>query len=301
MLTQKELRLPAIPADLEPSLGIRILARQARAWQGITVEWQKFSPFELEPRSYPEHRLSLILNRCPRLVRKEDGVVRELSVENGDLFIAPAGQAIGYRWNTQVELVSLLFEPAFLDGIAARTMDLKGNQVELIGRVKMRDPLISAIVQTLRKELEHESAGSRLLVDSLAQALGVHLLRAHAAFPIRASEIKGGLPRWRLHRVLEFIEEHLNDDVSLSELSEAAGNLSRYHFARLFKQSTGYSPYQYFTRQRIRRAQSMLRNKKLLSLGEIAFECGFRDQSTFSRVFRQVIGSTPKAYRDRVS
>jgi len=125
----------------------------------------------------------------------------------------------------------------------------------------------------------------------------VHLLRAHAAFPIRVPEIKGGLPRWRLQRVLEFIEEHLNDNVSLSELSQAAGSLSCYHFARLFKQSTGYSPYQYFTRRRIRRAQSMLRNQKLLSLGEIAFECGFRDQSTFSRVFRKVVGFTPKAYR----
>jgi hypothetical protein len=70
--------------------------------------------------------------------------------------------------------VSLLLEPSFLERIAARTMDLNGNQVKLIGRVKMRDPLISAIVQTLRNELEYESAGSRLLVDSLTQALGVH-------------------------------------------------------------------------------------------------------------------------------
>ena len=285
-----------IPTDLE-GLGIPILARRARAWQGVTVEWEKVGPFEIEPLGYPEHRVSLILNRCPRLFRKEEGIVHEVSVESGDLSIAPAGQAIGYGWNTQLEMVSLLLEPSFLDGIAARTMDLNGNQVELIGRTKMRDPLISAIVQTLHKELEYESAGSRLLVDSLTQALGVHLLRAHAAFPSRAPEIKGGLPRWRLQRALEFIEEHLNDNVSLSELAEAAGNLSNYHFARLFKQSTGHSPYQYFIRQRIRRAQIMLRNQKLLSLGEIAFECGFSDQSTFSRVFRRVVGSTPKAYR----
>ena len=89
MPTEKRLRSPAIPADLEPSLGIPILARQARAWQGITVEWEQVGPFELEPHGYPKHRLSLILNRCPRLVRKENGFVHELSVENGDLFIVP--------------------------------------------------------------------------------------------------------------------------------------------------------------------------------------------------------------------
>ena len=97
MLAEKRLRWPTIPPDFEPGLGIPILARQARDWQGITVEWEKFGPFELEPHGYPKHRLSLILKRCPRLVRKENGFVHELSVENGDLFIAPAGQVIGYR------------------------------------------------------------------------------------------------------------------------------------------------------------------------------------------------------------
>ena len=107
----------------------------------------------------------------------------------------------------------------------------------------------------------------------------------------------GALPMSRLRRVTEHIQQNLDKDLPLAELA-ALVSMSPFHFARLFKQSTGYSPYQYFTRQRIRRAQSMLRNQKLLSLGEIAFECGFRDQSTFSRIFRQVIGSTPKAYRD---
>ncbi len=109
--------------------------------------------------------------------------------------------------------------------------------------------------------------------------------------------MEGGLPRWRLRRVLQYIEEHVSDDVSLDQLAEAAGNLSRYHFARLFKQSTGYSPYQYFVRQKIKQAQSLLRRQKSASLGEVAFACGFRDQSTFSRIFRQVTGLTPRSYR----
>jgi AraC family transcriptional regulator len=109
---------------------------------------------------------------------------------------------------------------------------LNGNRVELIGQAKLRDPLVSAIALTLHRELECESPGSRLLVDSLTQALAVHLLRAHASFPVR--EIKGSLPRWRLRRALEFIEEHLSENISLAQLAEAARNVSRYHFARLF-------------------------------------------------------------------
>jgi AraC family transcriptional regulator len=282
--------------DLEQTLKLPFIARRIRAWEGIAVEWERVAPFELEPQGYPEHRIGLVLNRCSELIRKEDGLLHKLSIERGDLFIAPAGQEIGYRWNSQLELVSLLLEPAFLEEIAARTMDLDGSRVELIGQAKFRDPLVSAIALTLHRELECESPGSRLLVDSLTQALAVHLLRVHASFPVR--EIKGSLPRWRLRRALAYIEEHLSENISLAQLAEAAGNVSRYHFARLFKQSTGYSPYRYLVRRRIRQAQSMLRGQKRISMGEIAFFCGFGDQSTFSRVFRQVTGCTPKAYRD---
>jgi AraC family transcriptional regulator len=287
---------PPVP-NPENTLKLPFIARRIRAWEGIAVEWERVAPFELEPQGYPEHRIGLVLNRCSELIRKEGGLLQNISVDRGDLFIAPAGQEIGYRWNSDLELVSLLLEPALLEEIAARTMDLDGNRVELIGQAKLRDPLVSAIALTLHRELECESPGSRLLVDSLTQALAVHLLRVHASFPAR--EIKGSLPRWRLRRTLEYIEEHLSENISLAQLAEAAGNVSRYHFARLFKQSTGYSPYRYLVRRRIRRAQNMLRGHKPISMGEIAFLCGFGDQSTFSRVFRQVTGNTPKAYRER--
>ena len=278
------------------TLEFPFLARRTRAWEGVTVEWERIAPFELEPQGYSEHRIGLVLNRCSDLIRKENGFLYNMSVDRGDLFIAPAGQEIGYRWNSQLELISLLLEPAFLEEIAARAMDLDGNRVELIGQAKLRDPLVSAIALTLHRELECERPGSRLLVDSLVQALAVHLLRTHASFPVR--EMKGSLPQWRLRRALAFIEEHLSENISLAQLAEAAGNVSRYHFSRLFKQSTGYSPYHYLVRRRVRQAQSMLRSQNRLSIGEIAFLCGFSDQSSFSRVFRQVSGCTPKAYRN---
>jgi AraC family transcriptional regulator len=295
---EQELILAPSPlrSNLEPALKLPLIARRIRAWEGIAVEWERVAPFELEPHGQPEHRIGLILNHCPQLIRKENGLLQSMSVDRGDLFIAPAGQEIGYRWNSQLELVSLLLEPAFLEEVAARTMEIDANRVELIGQAKLRDPLVSAIALTLHRELECESTGSRLLVDSLTQALAVHLLRVHASFPVR--EVKGSLTRWRLQRTLAYIEEHLNENISLAQLAEAAGNVSRYHFARLFKLSTGYSPYRYLVRRRIRRAQSMLRGQKRISMGEIAFLCGFADQSTFSRVFRQVTGCTPKAYRD---
>ena len=228
----------------------------------------------LEPHGFPEHRVSLALSRCPNMILTNEGLSRSLLLETGDLSIVPAGAEIGYSWEFPIEILSLQLEPTFLDEIAALTMGLNGNRVELIGRSKLKDPFISTIAQTLRRELDSENAGSRLLIDSLAQALAVHLLRSYATFPSRIRDVKGGLPRWRLRRVLQYIEEHVSDDVSLDQLAEAAG-ISSYRFARLFKQSTGYSPYQYFVRQKIKQAQSLLRTQKSASLGESLLPADF--------------------------
>jgi AraC family transcriptional regulator len=291
---------PVTPAgsSVEPLTTIPIIARNYKAWRGLTIEWERLGPYAFKPHQFPEHRVSMALSRCPNLIFTKGGVSHDLPLETGDLSIVPAGMEIGYSWESQIEILSLQLEPTFLEEVAALTMDLNGHQVELVGQPKLRDPFISTIAQALRRELEYESTGSRLLVESLTQALAVHLLRAYASFPARTREVKGGLPRWRLRRALEYIEEHVHDEITLAQLAEVAGNLSRYHFARLFKQSTGHSPYQYFIQRRIKQAQTMLRSRKSAGLAEIAFECGFRDQSTFSRMFRQITGCTPSNYRD---
>jgi AraC family transcriptional regulator len=91
------------------------------------------------------------------------------------------------------------------------------------------------------------------------------------------------IPKWRIRRAQEFIRENLADGISLKEIAEAAGDVSPYHFARLFKQATGFSPYQFLLECRVLTAQQLLRAKRELSLGEIAFRCGFADQSSFTR------------------
>ena len=281
-----------------PALALPFLARRTRAWQGITVEWERVAPFELEPQGYPLHRLSLVLNRCQAFTRRQGNRVERIALEASDVAVAPAEEVVGYGWDSPLEVLNLLIDPLFLEEIAARTMEWKGKRVELISRVKVRDPFISAVGQTLLRELEHEGAGSRLLVDSLSQALAIHLLRVHARFPVRPFESKGGLPRWRLQRVQDFIEANLSRDLSLTELAGEAGGLSRYHFARQFKQSTGCSPYQYVIRRRVLHAQTLLRGQPQVSLAEVAFSCGFADQSAFSRAFRQVTGLTPNTFRN---
>lgn len=110
-----------------------------------------------------------------------------------------------------------------------------------------------------------------------------------------AAPLRGGLQAWQQKRVVEFIEQHLAEDVSLAALAELV-HLSLYHFARLFKQSFGAPPHRYHMIRRMERARSLLQ-KPALSVTEIGIRIGFRETSSFTRAFRRFTGLTPTEYR----
>jgi sigma-54 dependent transcriptional regulator, acetoin dehydrogenase operon transcriptional activator AcoR len=107
---------------------------------------------------------------------------------------------------------------------------------------------------------------------------------------------RGGLPRYKLKRVVEFIDANLERHVGLHELCSVA-DLSRFHFHRQFKQSTGQTPQQYLRRTRIERAKRLLQESDL-PLADVAARTGFADQSHFTTVFRAATSLTPRAYRN---
>ncbi|MDO8544460.1 MAG: AraC family transcriptional regulator [Opitutaceae bacterium] len=99
----------------------------------------------------------------------------------------------------------------------------------------------------------------------------------------------------QLARAIEFMEEHLADDLSREEVARAAG-LSPSHFSHLMRARTQWSFTELLTRLRLDRACHLLLRTEL-GLVQIALECGFGDQSYFTRVFRKRIGQTPGDYR----
>jgi AraC family transcriptional regulator len=108
--------------------------------------------------------------------------------------------------------------------------------------------------------------------------------------------VVGGLPPRRLQRVFSHIRENINRDLSVNELAQVVG-MSQYYFSKLFKMSTGTTPHQYVMRQRVERAQELLRESHT-PLGEVATLVGFETQSHFTSVFRRLVGATPKHYRE---
>ena len=107
----------------------------------------------------------------------------------------------------------------------------------------------------------------------------------------------GGLSPWRETLAKQLILDHLGETLEVTELARACA-LSRSHFSRAFKCSTGLSPQDWIRRQRIARAKQLIQNTDL-TLTQISLECGFCDQAHFSHIFTRSEGVSPFAWRCR--
>jgi AraC family transcriptional regulator len=150
----------------------------------------------------------------------------------------------------------------------------------------------------MRAEVDEGCPGGRMFGESLATTLAVHLMRRYAVFPGKLELNRQGLPERRLRAVVDYIEAHLSEDVTLGQLANLA-HMSQFHLGHLFKQSTGLSPHQYLLRRRIAKAKTLLATGKL-ALAEISCMLGFASQTHFTTVFRKFAGITPLAYRNKL-
>jgi AraC family transcriptional regulator len=147
----------------------------------------------------------------------------------------------------------------------------------------------------LKAEVGNSDPWSREYAEALSLVLMHELFRLERTAPATARPVRGGLPAWQQKRVVEFIEEHLAEEISLAALAQLV-DLSLYHFARAFTQSFGAPPHRYHMARRIDRAKSLLQ-RPTLSVTQIGARIGFRETSSFTRAFRKFTGLTPTEYR----
>lgn len=156
------------------------------------------------------------------------------------------------------------------------------------------DPVAHNLGRALLPALARPLEADAWFVSHVCWALCCHLAHQHGRFHERPP-VRGGLTPRELRRAKEILQADLGKRLSLDQLARECG-LSRSHFARAFRQSTGSAPHQWLMAQRVERAQALLRRSRA-PLRELARACGFVDASHFSRVFRGTTGMTPSDYR----
>jgi AraC-like DNA-binding protein len=142
---------------------------------------------------------------------------------------------------------------------------------------------------------ERPETANQLFVDYVALALMSHLTGSYGERQAVLRPIPAGLAPRQERRAKEILLANMDGKVSLAELAREAG-LSRSHFARAFKTTTGLPPHRRFLARRLEKACELLSITDL-SLDSIATRCGFADQSHFNRVFAKAMGVTPGKWR----
>ncbi len=155
--------------------------------------------------------------------------------------------------------------------------------------------MIQRLAQTLLREMDTGAHPAQaLIVESVSTALAAHLLRSYNTFGAVECEPKQPLGKLELVRLTAYIEDNLERSIGLEELA-AVVKVSRFHFSRLFKRSTGTTAITYVEQRRISRAKTLITETDL-PLSEIALLTGFADQSHFTRRFHRYAGCTPGVF-----
>ena len=142
------------------------------------------------------------------------------------------------------------------------------------------DPLKNMVMYTHLLEI-YVRLGHEFLVSSMANE-GLSVEKRFAYLDL-------------LQHVIEYVNQHLAEDMPLEKIASEAG-FSKYHFIRLFKKLTGETFHQYLCKQRISRAESLMRQSDL-SVLQIAMRTGFNSIATFNRIYKEMRGMTPSQYR----
>lgn len=271
-----------------------VVAYHAAQWDGIRLGHWRAPAGEVLERTRPDHEINIPI--CGNFTSRKhtaSGSCRPDRANAGNICIVPAGQPIAVRWRGEVEGITLSLTPSLL--ACAASGDDRRTQVEIVETYGAEDHLIRQIGLALLAEAETSEPVGRLYAESLAQTLALHLVRHYSVSRRPPEMFRGGLSGYNLRRAKEFINEHLEEDLTLTGIADAVG-LSQFHFARAFKLATNLTPQQYLTERRVELAKHLLRETNL-PLVEVSARAGFKSQSHFTTLFRRFTGTTPKAWR----
>lgn len=194
------------------------------------------------------------------------------------------------------DFLLLELSPAALEQAAGERR--RGRATALREVTACHDPVLSHLGAALAPVLNRPQEASPLFLAQMATAIETYVLDRYAEAPAAPTVAAGGLSPVLLQRAQDMLLGHLDGNVSVAEIATAC-RMSRSHFIRAFRHTTGQTPHQWLLAERVAIARRLLR-QPAHTLAQVAALCGFADQSHFTRVFTQREGCTPGRWRRSV-
>lgn len=268
-----------------------LVSSKELAWDGIYIEKGENEGFTPDDVTVAQHYFAMNIGSAFEWEWKDGRTFKTHRYETGDLWINPAGVPFSHRISGHNQFVLLTIEPQKLVELLPEHPLLEGQSFRRQHQAK--DKHLQTLMQALLIEAEMGGPNGSLYADTLSTALVTHFVNHYSLnTPINLLNLHP-IERQRLGSLIDYIEANLTADLSLSDLALQAG-LSKFHFARLFKDVIGLTPHKYVLKRRIEKASQLLKQGE--TIAQIAYLLGFTDQSHFTRVFKQLKGVTPKAF-----
>lgn len=290
----KELRVEGPRSFLMPNLttSSEIIA-SARRPSGLTFQVRRHRPGVIEMPALESTLLSVHIGSatqvdCYRAARHFSGT----SV-HGDIDIIPRGTPV--RWNLVGEddrAILVILPQSVLDE-AVSNSPMQAHEVS--NRFQVRDPVLESLAMMAAREIQDGLPSGPSYLDGIGLALASRLRACHSA-PIGARTADNeGLNGYRLKLVLSYIEDRLGSNLTVQEISRAAG-LSRSHLTKLFRQTIGMPVHQHILGRRVERAKTLLQ-ETTLPMAEVALAVGCAHQSHMARHMVRILGIRPLEFR----
>jgi AraC family transcriptional regulator len=263
---------------------------------GAGIAHWKHEPLHdvVEPMTH--HVIMAYNGSIQRMERRSGKTVAIGTFRPGVVIIIPEGSSSRWDIPKPVDVVQLYLPRATLERVAIEAGT--APPIDLLERTAYPDPVTSRLLLSASDVLEGNGALDTLFRQQLTDLLATRLLAAHTGSPTTIRPVTGGLAPKTLLRAIERLRSNSEADVSLAALASEAG-LSRFHFCRAFKESTGLSPHAWLRQHQLEKAMEMLRDTDA-SVVSIAMALGYGSQTAFAAAFRRLTGETPSDWRRRV-
>src|SRR5262249_47962635 len=265
-----------------------------RTWTGVEVHRYRVSgPSDTQQFTLPQ--LAIFLPHVERPVRVRQQVADDVmtkDVGKDAVTIAPAALSRRAAIARPHELTAIFLAPLVFGEVAQTDIGL--HYPAILPQFGIVDPLIRSLGMTLDGEMQSNNPKPSFYAERLASILALHIFVRYARPGDR--ELRGHGAHWtKLRRSIEHIHANIDTPLSLERLAMMAG-MSKFHFAKSFRQAIGIPPHQYVVQARMQKAQSLL-SDETMSIPEIASRVGYSDAGQFSAQFFKLMGFSPARYR----
>ena len=270
-------------------------------WHTLHAAIFEEAPFRAKEKPVEHPHLIYLLNRPTEMSRRIEGGPRNRQMMNPRcLCMTPAHVTAHWQHSGHPEILQVYLHKSLFESAVSELFDCDGSKESVSPRFAVFDPLLEQLALSITTALRDRISNDNLYIDSIAQMMAVHLARNHSSRSrLGHAGLTPTLSGWKMSRVLDYIEERLDGDLSIKKMAEEA-EISPVYFARAFKAAMGQSPHQYVVTRRIERAKELLCNTEM-AVVDVAFSVGFSSQSHLSYWFVRHVGVSPAAYRQASS